>query len=598
MAPARCHAAAKRVPLVALLITIATVNFASASRSHWGVGGRLEVFGVGGRALLQGTREAELPVDKLRSFVANEVPIGEVDGVEQGQQKAKPKQKEDVTPGIAGLRNDEEVWVGEDEGEEHVTAAQDTPVALAKRNLRPQAGRRYMLSASRDRLPMSLSTSWSDYKAALLAKDADITSQARLPAGWEWDEYHTVAEIKQLFDVLEATFPDIVDTFSIGMSNQKRPMYAIKIGAQQQLASNASEVKLVGSMHGDESAACEMLLRLAWDLCRRYTYPDEDTLDIRNLLLTTNIYILPTMNPDGYDARPRTRENANGRDLNRSFPRLGSTAGSSPGRLQPEVEAMIGWTKTHNFPLSANLHGGALVASYPFDACDRSGFKRYCPTPEDPTPYNLARTIADSNLRMSASSAFPEGVTRGSEWYAVIGGMQDWVWYATQGTELTIEVHEDKEPDAWYRKRLPWLYLEMRDPLLHYARSVHHSFKGTVVMEGTGTPVDSEVQLTRLPRGGSQSSSGRKTLSTPKKGTFTRVLTAGVQYCFRIAAEGVEAQWGVLELAAGLPKVASSSIVAHFTMTRQARGVHFLGEAAKYSEADKQSTRQRCAAAL
>lgn len=45
------------------------------------------------------------------------------------------------------------------------------------------------------------------------------------------------------------------------------------------------------------------------------------------------------MNPDGYDARPRTRENADGRDLNRSFPRLGSTAGSSPGRLQPEVSA-------------------------------------------------------------------------------------------------------------------------------------------------------------------------------------------------------------------------------------------------------------------
>ena len=30
------------------------------------------------------------------------------------------------------------------------------------------------------------------------------------------------------------------------------------------------EVKLVGNMHGDETAGCEILLRFAWDLCRRY----------------------------------------------------------------------------------------------------------------------------------------------------------------------------------------------------------------------------------------------------------------------------------------------------------------------------------------
>lgn len=32
-----------------------------------------------------------------------------------------------------------------------------------------------------------------------------------------------------------------------------------------------------------------------------------------------------------------------------------------------QVQAVMDWLKTENFVLSANLHGGALVASYPYD---------------------------------------------------------------------------------------------------------------------------------------------------------------------------------------------------------------------------------------
>ena len=32
-----------------------------------------------------------------------------------------------------------------------------------------------------------------------------------------------------------------------------------------------------------------------------------------------------------------------------------------------QVQAVMDWLKTENFDLSANLHGGALVASYPYD---------------------------------------------------------------------------------------------------------------------------------------------------------------------------------------------------------------------------------------
>lgn len=49
------------------------------------------------------------------------------------------------------------------------------------------------------------------------------------------------------------------------------------------------------------------------------------------------------------------RANANGIDLNRNFPDLYADR-TDP--LQPETKAVMEWSKSHTFVLSANLHGG------------------------------------------------------------------------------------------------------------------------------------------------------------------------------------------------------------------------------------------------
>lgn len=58
------------------------------------------------------------------------------------------------------------------------------------------------------------------------------------------------------------------------------------------------------------------------------------------------------------------RYNRNGEDLNRNFP---DAFENNSVRIQPETRAVMDWIKNETFVLSANLHGGALVASYTFD---------------------------------------------------------------------------------------------------------------------------------------------------------------------------------------------------------------------------------------
>lgn len=67
------------------------------------------------------------------------------------------------------------------------------------------------------------------------------------------------------------------------------------------------------------------------------------------------------------------RYNARGLDLNRNFPDYFK---QNNRRTQPETEAVKEWVSKIQFVLSGSLHGGALVASYPFDNTPNSS-KQY-----------------------------------------------------------------------------------------------------------------------------------------------------------------------------------------------------------------------------
>lgn len=190
--------------------------------------------------------------------------------------------------------------------------------------------------------------------------------------------YTSNTELADLFVGLQKEYPKLVDTRSIGQSLDGRDMIVVRINKDVQRPRNllTPMFKYVGNMHGDETVGRQLLIYLAEYLVKNYGVIPEVTALVNN----TDIYLMPSMNPDGFEKSKEGscesmrnyygRYNGAGTDLNRDFPdrfdKLLIGKLYNPNR-QPETIAMMDWVKRNPFVLSANLHGGAVVASYPYD---------------------------------------------------------------------------------------------------------------------------------------------------------------------------------------------------------------------------------------
>lgn len=232
-------------------------------------------------------------------------------------------------------------------------------------------------------------------------------------------KHHNNEELHQYLFELAQRYPEITRLYSVGQSVEGRELWVLEIseepGRHRPLK---PEFKYVANMHGNEVVGRELLLHLARLLVENYRAALEEPAELRDkptpqkfvkkLLRDTRIHLMPTMNPDGWArSKPgckyetpsrRGRLNANNVDLNRNFP---DPINKNPldAATQPEVGAVMRWSREIPFVLSANLHGGALVAVYPYDgAANKSALHEYRATPDDDVFRQLARVYSTVSL--------------------------------------------------------------------------------------------------------------------------------------------------------------------------------------------------------
>lgn len=110
--------------------------------------------------------------------------------------------------------------------------------------------------------------------------------------------YHSTEQLDQLFGALAKQHPDLVRVHSVGRSRQGRDLQVLQISRSvRQRGLLVPMFKYVANMHGDETVGREMLVYLAQYLLANYGRRAE----VRRLIDTTDIYLMPSMNPDGFE---------------------------------------------------------------------------------------------------------------------------------------------------------------------------------------------------------------------------------------------------------------------------------------------------------
>ena len=345
--------------------------------------------------------------------------------------------------------------------------------------------------------------------------------------------HHNNDQMYQAMRDYARNYPSITRVYNIGESVEGRELLVIEISDNPGTHEPGEpEFKYIGNMHGNEVTGRETLLHLIAYLCVNY---GQDSA-ITDLIDSTRIHILPSMNPDGYTRAHEGqirgvvgRSNVNGYDLNRNFP---DRFGRTNSHKQQETRVVMEWIHQYPFVLSANLHNGALVANYPYDN-SQSGYSVYTTSQDDDIFRQLALAYSRAHATMYKGNACPsdregfrDGITNGAAWYSVDGGMQDYNYLQSNCYEITVEQGCEKFP---YHSKLEGIWNDNKEALIAYIQEVHKGVNG-FVQDSRGRPIaGAKIDIV-----------GRShPVTSARDGDFWRLVVPGT-YSLEVSADGYQ----------------------------------------------------------
>jgi carboxypeptidase T len=259
--------------------------------------------------------------------------------------------------------------------------------------------------------------------------------------------YHNYAEMVQDVQDFAAAHPDLVHVFSLGTSYEGRDLIGVRISDDP--TDNLAEpgVFYVGQHHAREHLTVEVVLSIMHQFLEKP--------QVSNLIHTRQIYIVPSLNPDGaeYDITGGTyhywRKNRQpyqgvyGTDQNRNYSYRWGCCGGSSGDPNdetfrgpypfwtPEDSRMSDFMLAHpNITTGISYHSYADLILYPY------GYT-YTDVPPDMTVLDH-NTFVAMGARMHTLTGYT--AEQSSDLYITDGDWNDWMYGALHKYPITIEL--------------------------------------------------------------------------------------------------------------------------------------------------------------
>jgi len=297
-----------------------------------------------------------------------------------------------------------------------------------------------------------------DVPALLEAEQAQIV-EARLQRDASFfTTYRTLAEIDAKLDALAAAAPTLASTFTIGNSFQARPIRGIRISAPD-LAGNPRSARPAvlfnGTQHAREWISPATNMYIADSLVEGYGVDPR----ITTVLQTTEIIVIPVVNPDGYAFtwqspggnrlwRKNRRANAGGTigvDLNRNWSFGWGGLGASTTPSSDTYRGPSPFSEPESAAMRDFISGEPRIrATIDFHSYSQLILSPWGNIPDLPPEAVL---FDDLNAQLVASIASVNGlVYRAGPTYETIypasGGALDWSYGARGLLGLSIELRD------------------------------------------------------------------------------------------------------------------------------------------------------------
>jgi len=280
------------------------------------------------------------------------------------------------------------------------------------------------------------------------------------PAGYTG--YHTYAETQTELQKAVANYPALTKLGSAGTSYEGRALSLIKISDNAATDENEPEVLFTCNQHAREHLTTEMCLHIVQRLTSGYATDPA----IKRLVDSTEIWVIPSVNPDGseYDIATgsfrgwRKNRQGNGTDLNRNWGYKWGCCGGSSGSTSsetyrgtaafsaPETRAVSNW-------VNSRVVGGAQQIKTHID------FHTYSELVLWPFGYTYADTApglsaaeAQKFQTLGKQMAATNGYTpeQSSDLYITDGSVNDWMWAQHKIWSFTFEMYPRGSNPGFY----------------------------------------------------------------------------------------------------------------------------------------------------